>query len=619
MEVNIFELADLSIYEKWKLSNRPHFDNQATEYLGAKTTFREEDALMNAYARAYMQFNNVNKDSAMTFCTLSTPRVIDMVYGQNKIGVRNNFISDGILAEDPKTFLDDADSETLLLLDMFVPDVIEAIANSKIKNLIIMSLADGAPEQVASMLTAKMGVSHEQLVEMAKQGLKDKKIEIIDSKDYLEAGYKNKIEVPSLYTPDATSAVLYTSGSTNLPKGLETTDFAVNTNANKYIPMGMDVRVGDRNGVFIPINHPTSYAQCIAVPWNYGTIQVYQPFYNRFTFIPDLINLKLQMAMVAPSHWATIQTADFKDGELSHVRRAFSGGEPMPRGLAEAINKELVRGGVENPYIALGYGLGETLAMTIFSPDARHLINKVGKPVPGVDVRLRDRFTGELIPDDEPGKGLVEIKSDQVMKGYWRQPELTKKAFTKDGYLITGDIAIRDKNLDYDTRGRADDSYVDDDGKLVELFEMENLLYDIGAGMILEAEVQALKKEGQESKVPIANIVLHPNWIGREAEVITILQERNRQYIETAKDTETLREEEGWKPRDKFGTNKASTKRNYKELREEYDGYYISGPSGQMYEIAFNKLGEATKAPVEPSEVKVHIQAPVPKVKAKTA
>jgi acyl-CoA synthetase (AMP-forming)/AMP-acid ligase II len=70
-------------------------------------------------------------------------------------------------------------------------------------------------------------------------------------------------------------------------------------------------------------------------------------------------------------------------------------------------------------------------------PAAAHRLVSAGKPIHGVEIEIRDPVTGAPVPTGQPGE--IWVRSDQVMGGYWGQPQATAAAITPDGWLRSGD------------------------------------------------------------------------------------------------------------------------------------------------------------------------------------
>ena len=86
--------------------------------------------------------------------------------------------------------------------------------------------------------------------------------------------------------------------------------------------------------------------------------------------------------------------------------------------------------------------------------DGERIAGTVGQPLPGVSIRIADPDTGYVLP---PGKiGVIEIKGDNVFKGYWKMPENTSAEF-RGGYFISGDLGFIDSNGYVSIVGRAKD------------------------------------------------------------------------------------------------------------------------------------------------------------------
>lgn len=82
-------------------------------------------------------------------------------------------------------------------------------------------------------------------------------------------------------------------------------------------------------------------------------------------------------------------------------------------------------------------------------------IGSVGLPLPGVEIRISQSETGEILSDGEVGD--VQLRGPNVFKGYWRQPEKTFDSFTADGWFKTGDLGFRESDGYITLCGRSKD------------------------------------------------------------------------------------------------------------------------------------------------------------------
>ena len=79
----------------------------------------------------------------------------------------------------------------------------------------------------------------------------------------------------------------------------------------------------------------------------------------------------------------------------------------------------------------------------------------MGHPLPGVELRITDSETGQVLPDGEIGD--VQLRGPNVFKGYWQQPEKTAESFTADGWFKTGDLGFREQDGYVTLCGRSKD------------------------------------------------------------------------------------------------------------------------------------------------------------------
>ena len=130
----------------------------------------------------------------------------------------------------------------------------------------------------------------------------------------------------------------------------------------------------------------------------------------------------------------------------------FFGGRLMVMGIGgAALNPEieafLRMAGF--PYL-IGYGMTETSPLVAGGPygDTSIALCSTGKPMPGVSVRIADS-------DEKNGIGEIQVQGENVMLGYWNDPEATSETFTDDGWLKTGDLGMLDTLGNLHVKGRS--------------------------------------------------------------------------------------------------------------------------------------------------------------------
>ncbi|MDE7391278.1 MAG: AMP-binding protein, partial [Treponemataceae bacterium] len=125
-------------------------------------------------------------------------------------------------------------------------------------------------------------------------------------------------------------------------------------------------------------------------------------------------------------------------------RAGVAGGGALPRAVDAffwAIGVKLVE----------GYGLTETAPIISVRPIKNPVFGNVGSPIRGISARVVDFETGKDLGRGK--KGVLEIKGGTVMKGYYKRPDLTKKAINEDEWFNTGDIAILTRHNEIVLRG----------------------------------------------------------------------------------------------------------------------------------------------------------------------
>jgi fatty-acyl-CoA synthase len=268
---------------------------------------------------------------------------------------------------------------------------------------------------------------------------------------------------------DTLVQLLYTSGTTALPKGAMMTHRAL---VHEYLSAitALDLSAGDLPVHSLPLYHSAQMHVFLLPYLAVGAS-------NTILDAPDggqifdLIEAGRADSLFAPpTVWIGLSNRpDFADRDLSGLRKAYYGASIMPVPVLERLRERL-------PKLAFYNCFGQSeigpLA-TVLGPDEhKGRMDSCGRPVLFVDARVVDE-DGKDVPDGTAGE--VVYRSPQLCEGYWDKPEETAEAF-RDGWFHSGDLAMRDAHGYFTVVDRVKD-VINSGGVLVASRQVEDALY----------------------------------------------------------------------------------------------------------------------------------------------
>ncbi|MFI5995848.1 acyl-CoA synthetase [Streptomyces sp. NPDC051362] len=268
---------------------------------------------------------------------------------------------------------------------------------------------------------------------------------------------------------DTLVQLLYTSGTTALPKGAMMTHRAL---VHEYLSAitALDLSAGDLPVHALPLYHSAQMHVFLLPYLAIGAT-------NTILDAPDpgqLFDLieagRADSLFAPPTVWIGLSNRpDFADRDLSGLRKAYYGASIMPVPVLERLRERL-------PKLAFYNCFGQSeigpLA-TVLAPDEhKGRMDSCGRPVLFVDARVVDE-DGKDVPDGTPGE--VVYRSPQLCDGYWDKPEETADAF-RDGWFHSGDLAVRDADGYFTVVDRVKD-VINSGGVLVASRQVEDALY----------------------------------------------------------------------------------------------------------------------------------------------
>ena len=230
---------------------------------------------------------------------------------------------------------------------------------------------------------------------------------------------------------DFVAALLYTSGTSGRPKGVMLTAGNLEANVRQIVQWVGFTPVDSLLGV-LPQFHSFGLTVLTLLPFSVGCKIVYSARFNPRKVL-KLLRTHRPTAMIAiPSMYNVLmQSRGAQDDDFSSVRFLVSGGEPLPRAVAEEFRKKF--GAVINE----GYGLTETGPVANWCRPQDHRPGSVGMVITDVQEKIIDP-DGRTVPTGEDGE--VCIRGPNIMAGYYKLPDQTAEVLDDEGYFHTGDM-----------------------------------------------------------------------------------------------------------------------------------------------------------------------------------
>ena len=251
--------------------------------------------------------------------------------------------------------------------------------------------------------------------------------------------------------PDEPLAIIFTSGTTGIPKGAEY--------RHRQIDFITATDVGDQWGGGARTFTGTSFAHLGFMTKLEGNLRR-----GGTTFITERWTASDALRLVAEHRMTSVagvpaqlalmlRRPDFDDHDLSSVRFVTVGGGPVTPGLADEARARFGAAlATRYSCTEAGIGLG-----TGFDDPPEDAVVSVGRPHPSVDLAILDDDDRAVVPGEV---GAICLRSPAVMAGYWREPGASAAAFTADGHVRTGDLGRIDDEGRLQLVGRSKEMYV---------------------------------------------------------------------------------------------------------------------------------------------------------------
>ena len=334
--------------------------------------------------------------------------------------------------------LNDSGATAIVILENFASTLQQVMERTAIRHVVVTSMGDLLGGFYGTWIT--MAVRHlARMVPPYKLSL-DAGRTVTPFSEVMARGAERALG-PDPSTLDSVAFLQYTGGTTGLSKGAVLTHrniVAATLQAEAWFTPAL-ARVGDLSKVnsiaALPLYHIFALTLCL--------LAIHQG--SHLTLIPNPRDFDKFVAVLKkrPFHMlpavntlfnALLMHPEFKTLDFSTLFVSQAGGMAASEGTARRWFE------VTGCPMIEGWGMSETCAIGTNNPvNSKSFTGNIGLPLPGIEIAIKDD-EGHSVPDGEPGE--LCIKGPNVMTGYHNQPQETAAAFTSDGFMRTGDIAV---------------------------------------------------------------------------------------------------------------------------------------------------------------------------------
>lgn len=447
-----------TVYQEVHDNNLDQPSEIALEFFKSYISFAKLDKKIDEVAKSFEEYG-IKKGDFVTIVAAGIPETVYAFYGLSKIGAVANMMAYYFDEKGMIERINDCESDLLLVMDQFYPQVERAISQSRIKNVIVIPTLNSS------------------ILGLLKKGYKIQRKNELHWNQFIKDGRNRVVSKPFPYQPNLPLAMVYSSGTTGANKGILLSNDSFQNSVYSYRKSGVEVGRGFKFYQIIPPWYSTGLSTSIHLPLASGSTVFMDPRFERDVFIKNVVKAKPTYTLGPTSMYeGFLDEKLIKGKDLSHLRYPFEGGEPLRKEVSDKI-EEVFRKHNSSAKMLVGYGQCECGAtITSETPQTNHVDGTVGVPLPGINLAIVD---DKLTPLSYNQRGQILADTPCGMLEYFHNPVATEEYFHVDAngtkWYCTGDIGYIDEDGKLFIEGRAND-YSIVEGKMVYNFDIEKAI-----------------------------------------------------------------------------------------------------------------------------------------------
>lgn len=450
--------------------SKDDLDLKATGFMGNDMSYNDLIIAADKLAQAFYNIGIKNGDN-VAILTISMPIVQQSLLSLSKIGATMSWIDLRSKPKDVVRYINSSNCKTIIVFEDMLPLIESIIDETDVRKVVVSSPKDYLSPIVKVLATLKDKKDGKKIVLPADS-------RFVRFNDFIKNVDTNNLITPASFEKDRPSLIVQSSGSTGKPKQIVHTEYNFNSAVQKMAYTDLPFYKGNTMHISIPPFIIYGLGNSIYASMAFTMKAEMSPFVDENTVYNDLG--KFDISLAAPLHYRYMYkqlielnksiTELEKDNSLEakkELKRKMKELKRVLTGIDRA--KVFVSGGDKigadeliemqqtfNKVIVNGYGNNECLGATIVSPMYANKPGSIGVPMEGIEVKVVNPETEEILPQGEIGE--LYISSDNLFVEYLNNPDETNKIKVVDElekqWVKSGDLCYIDKDGYIIPRGR---------------------------------------------------------------------------------------------------------------------------------------------------------------------
>lgn len=450
--------------------SKDDLDLKATGFMGNDMSYNDLIILADKLAQAFYNIGIKDGDN-VAILTISMPIVQQSLLSLSKIGATMSWIDLRSKPKDVVRYINSSNCKTIIVFEDMLPLIESIIDETDVRKVVVSSPKDYLSPIVKVLATLKDKKDGKKIV-------LPNDPRFVRFNDFIKNVDTNNLITPVSFEKDRPSLIVQSSGSTVKPKQIVHTEYNFNSAVQKMAYTDLPFYKGNTMHISIPLFIMYGLGNSIYASMAFTMKAEMSPFVDENTVYNDLG--KFDISLTAPLHYRYMYkqlielnksiTELEKDNSLEAKKELKRKKKELKRVLTGIDRaKVFVSGGDKigadeliemqqtfNKVIVNGYGNNECLGATIVSPMYVNKPGSIGVPMEGIEVKVVNPETEEILPQGEIGE--LYISSDNLFVKYLNNPDETNKIKVIDElekqWVKSGDLCYIDKDGYIIPRGR---------------------------------------------------------------------------------------------------------------------------------------------------------------------